>query len=90
MTPEERRKIEQEICNLQQDLFTMVDGSADYHCLRFLDSVIRSDKFWELFAGTSLYYTREELTAILDLRQAKRDRIIELRELLENDESAAN
>ncbi len=85
MTPEEREQIQQEISNLQQDLFTMVDGSADYHCLKFLDGVLKSDKFWELFGDLELPYTRAELTAILDARQAKRDRIIELRRLLEND-----
>jgi len=84
LTPEQRQAIEQEIRNLQSDLFTMIDRSADYHCLKFLDNVLKSDKFWELFGDLELAYTRAELTEILNIRQAKRERIIELRKQLDD------
>ena len=79
---EERRIKEQEIRNLQADLSANVSETGDYRFVRCIDALIKSDKFWELIDGIELPYTREELTEFADNRQAKRDRIAELRKEL--------
>lgn len=86
LTPEERARKEQEIRNLTCDLETSVSGSVgDYQFVRFLDVVCASDKFWELFGDLPLPKTREQITAVAAQREAKRERIRELQEELDND-----
>ena len=82
LTPEEREQKEQEIRNMQCDLSANVSEAGDYRFVRCIDALIKSDKFWELIDGIELPYTREELTTFAANRQAKRDRIAELRKEL--------
>jgi len=47
-----------------------------------MDVLVTSDKFWELFGNLPLPYTREEYVQFAADRQAKRDRIKEIRKIL--------
>lgn len=83
LTPEQRDQLEQEIRNLQCDLqATVAKATGDYQMIRFIDKLLTSDKFWELFGDLDLPKTREEITVIANARQAKRNRIKEIEELL--------
>jgi hypothetical protein len=83
ITPEERQQLEQEERNLICDLSAAVSDTGDYRMIRCVDALILSDKFWDLIDGIELPYSREELTGFARARQAKRDRIKEIREILE-------
>ena len=50
--------------------------------MRLVDALVLSDKFWQVFDGVTLPYTREELQAFALDRQRKRNRIIEIRRQL--------
>jgi hypothetical protein len=83
LTPEQREELEREERALHTALSSDRDALAgDYHMIRMVDALVKSDKFWALFEGIELPYTREELTAFVANRQAKRERIIEIRRLL--------
>ncbi len=86
LTPEEQIAFESE----KACLIAALDNSenqevGDYHFIRLIDALILSDKFWTLIDGIELPYTREELTEFAQTRQAKRDRIKEIRQLLKNE-----
>lgn len=83
ITPEEREALEQEERNLICDLSAAVSDTGDYRMIRCIDALILSDKFWTMIDGIELPYSREELTEFARARQAKRDRIKEIRRLLE-------
>ena len=83
LTPEERMNLETEKGCLLAALENSENKEVgDYHFIRLIDALILSDKFWALIDGIDLPYTREELTAFAQARQAKRDRIKEIREIL--------
>lgn len=86
LTPEQREELEREERALHTALSSDRDELAgDYHMIRMVDALVKSDTFWTLFEGVELPYTREELTAFIANRQAKRERIIEIRRLLEEE-----
>ena len=85
LTPEEREALAQEERNLICDLSAAVSNTGDYRFVRLVDALILSNKFWQVFDGVELPYTREELKAFAAERQAKRDRIIEIRRLLKEE-----
>lgn len=79
---EQREALAQEERNLICDLSAAVSKTGDYRFVRLVDALILSDAFWQVFDGVELPYTREELKAFAAERQAKRDRIIEIRRQL--------
>ena len=83
LTPEERTSLESEMACLLAGLSSDVNEQAgDYHMTRTMDVIVTSDKFWELFGDLDLPYSREEYTQLAANRQAKRDRIKEIRKIL--------
>ena len=82
LTPEEREALAQEERNLISDLSAAVSAAGDYRFVRLVDALVLSDKFWQVFDGVTLPYTREELQAFALDRQRKRNRIIEIRRQL--------
>jgi len=83
---DERARKEQEICNLTCDLQASISaGVGDYQMVRFIDKIVTSDKFWELFGDLDLPKTRAEITAVATQREAKRNRIRELQRELDEE-----
>lgn len=83
LTPEEREALESEkTCLLAALRNDENHAVGDYLMVRTLDVIVQSDKFWELFGDLDLPYTREQYAQFVAARQAKRDRIIEIRRLL--------
>ena len=82
LTPERREALAQEERNLICDLSAAVSNTGDYRFVRLVDALILSGTFWQVFGSVELPYTREELKAFATARQAKRDRIIEIRRQL--------
>lgn len=82
LTPERREALAQEERNLICDLSAAVSNTGDYRFVRLVDALILSDTFWQVFGSVELPYTRDELKAFAAERQAKRDRIIEIRHQL--------
>jgi hypothetical protein len=82
ITHEERQALEQEERNLICDLSAAVSNTGDYRMIRCVDALVLSDKFWALIDGIELPYIREELIEFARARQAKRDRIKEIRKIL--------
>lgn len=83
ITHDERESLEQEERDLICDLSAAVSDTGDYRMIRCIDALILSDKFWDLIDGIELPYSRDELTEFARARQAKRDRIKEIRKILE-------
>jgi len=83
LTPEERMSLQSEMACLLAGLSSDVNEQVgDYHMTRTMDVLVTSDKFWELFGNLPLPYTREEYVQFAADRQAKRDRIKEIRKIL--------
>lgn len=85
MEHDEKQKVEAEIAALQWDLSSHASADkGDFHPIKMMDAILKSDKFWELFAGVELPYSRADVNEFLAKREATRAKIRELKKQLEN------
>ena len=83
-----RIQLEGEMAALEAAL-TRSEDCGDWKISKFIENVLKCDKFWELFEKLELPYTRKQVEAFIKTRQEKRARINEIQaELAESEKKA--